>query len=41
MKLLFLVQQNICAKWIRPVHNWNQTLAQLTIIFGNRLKLKL
>jgi putative transposase len=41
MKLLFLVQQNICAKWNRPVHNWNQTLAQLSIIFGDRLNLKL
>ena len=41
MKLLFLAQQNICAKWSRPVHNWNQTLAQLSIIFGDRIKLKL
>jgi transposase-like protein len=41
MKLLFLAQENICAKWNRPVHNWNQTLAQLSIIFGDRLKLNL
>ena len=41
MKLLFLAQENICSKWNRPVHNWNQTLAQLFIIFGERLKLKL
>jgi transposase-like protein len=41
MKLLFLAQQNICAKWSRPVHNWNQTLAQLSIIFEDRIKLKL
>jgi transposase-like protein len=41
MKLLFLAQENICSKWNRPVHNWNQTLAQLSIIFGERLKLKL
>jgi transposase-like protein len=41
MKLLFLVQENICAKWNKPVHNWNQTLAQLSIIFGDRLKLNL
>lgn len=41
MKLLFLAQENICSKWNRPLHNWNQTLAQLSIIFGDRLKLKL
>lgn len=41
MKLLFLAQENICAKWNRPVHNWNQTLAQLSIIFGERMKLNL
>lgn len=41
MKLLFLVQENICAKWNKPVHNWNQTLAQLSIIFGDRLKLNI
>lgn len=41
MKLLFLAQENICSKWNRPVHNWNQTLAQLSIIFAERLKLKL
>jgi transposase-like protein len=39
MKLLFLVQETIVAKWNKPVHNWNQTLAQLSIIFGDRLKL--
>jgi len=41
MKLLFLAQENITSKWNRPVHNWNQTLSQLSIIFGERLKLKL
>jgi transposase-like protein len=41
MKLLFLAQENISSKWNRPVHNWNQTLAQLSIIFGDRLKLKI
>lgn len=41
MKLLFLVQENITAKWNRPVHNWNQTLAQLSIIFAERLKLSI
>ena len=41
MKLLFLAQENITSKWNKPVHNWNQTLAQLSIIFGDRLKLSL
>lgn len=41
LKLLFLVQENIVAKWNKPVHNWNQTLAQLSIIFGDRLKLSI
>ena len=41
MKLLFLVQDNITSKWNRPIHNWNQTLSQLSIIFGDRLKLDL
>ena len=41
MKLLFLIQENITAKWNKPVHNWNQTLAQLSIIFGERLKLNI
>lgn len=41
MTLLFLVQENITAKWNKPVHNWNQTLAQLSIIFGDRQKLNL
>lgn len=39
MKLLFLAQENITSKWNRPVHNWNQTLSQLSIIFGERLRL--
>jgi putative transposase len=39
MKLLFLAQEDITSKWNKPVHNWNQTLAQLSIIFGDRLKL--
>jgi transposase-like protein len=41
MKLLFLAQEDICAKWNRPVHNWNQTLSQLSILFGDRLRLKI
>jgi transposase-like protein len=41
LKLLFLVQEDVTAKWQRPIHNWNSTLAQLSIIFGERLKLEL
>lgn len=41
MKLLFLAQDHITAKWTKPVFNWNQTLAQLSILFPERLKLNL
>lgn len=41
MKLLFLVQQNICDKWNKPLPSWNQTLSQLSIIFGDRIKVPL
>jgi len=41
MKLLYLVQDDITRKWKRPIHNWNITLSQLSIIFGQRLKLDL
>jgi putative transposase len=41
LKLLFLAQEHITAKWNRPVFNRNQTLAQLMIIFNSRLKLNL
>lgn len=41
MELLFLVQENITSSWNKPVHNWNQTLAQMSIIFGDRLKLSI
>lgn len=41
MKLLFLAQEDITAKWNRPLHNWNHTLSQLSIIFGERLRLDL
>ncbi len=41
MKLLYLVQEDLTSKWNRPVHNWNQTLSQLSIIFEDRLRLDL
>ncbi len=41
MKLLYLVQEEVTTKWKRPIHNWNMTLSQLSIIFGDRLRLDL
>lgn len=41
MKLLFLVQKDITAKWTKPMHNWNQVLSQLSILYDDRLKLDL
>jgi transposase-like protein len=41
MKLVYLATQNISKKWHVSLWNWNQTLAQLTIIFGDRLNLSL
>lgn len=41
LKLAYLATQNIAKKWTTALWNWNQTLAQLTIIFENRLKLSL
>ena len=41
MKLLFLVQQDITAKWQKPMHNWNRILSELAIIYDDRLRLDL
>ncbi|KIC91327.1 hypothetical protein OI18_22310 [Flavihumibacter solisilvae] len=41
MKLLFQAQDHITNKWNKTVFNWNKTLAQLMIIFGDCLKLNL
>ncbi|MEL6629491.1 MAG: IS256 family transposase [Bacteroidota bacterium] len=41
MKLLFLVQRDVSAKWRKPMHNWNQILSELAIIYDDRLKLDL
>lgn len=38
LKLVYLVVQNISGKWAMPLHNWNQTLSQLFIILGYKLK---
>lgn len=41
MKLLFLVQDRVCSKWNRPIHNWNLILSQLSIAFSDRIALKI
>lgn len=41
LKLIYLTTQNIAKKWTMPAHNWNLTLSQLFIIFGERLRLGL
>lgn len=41
MKLLYLVQKDVTAKWQKPMHNWNRVLAQLAIIYDERLRLDL
>jgi putative transposase len=41
MKLIFLAQRNISKKWTAPLKNWSLTVSQLSIIFGERLKLKI
>jgi transposase-like protein len=37
-KLLFLVQRDVTAKWQKPMHNWKRILAELAIIYDERLK---
>ncbi len=41
MKLLFLVQRDVTAKWKKPMHNWNRIRSQLAIIYDDRLRLDL
>ena len=41
LKLVYLVVQNISEKWTMPLHNWNQTLSQLFIMFEDRIKMHL
>lgn len=38
MKALYLATEQIMKKWISPSPNWSLTLAQLSIMFGNRLE---
>jgi putative transposase len=41
LKLIYLAQRNISKKWTQPLHNWSLTVSQLSIIFGERLKLSI
>lgn len=41
LKLIYLAQRNISKKWTSPLQNWSLTISQLSIIFGQRLKLKI
>jgi len=39
LKLLYLTYRNISKKWTAPLHNWGITLSQLSIVFGDRIKI--
>ncbi len=41
LKLIYLATQNIQKKWTQPLQNWSLTVSQLSIVFGDRLKLRL
>jgi transposase-like protein len=41
LKLIYLSTQNIQKKWTQPLQNWSLTVSQLSIVFGDRLKLRL
>lgn len=38
LKLLYLAIDNIVEKWTQPIHNWALTVQQLSIRFGDRMK---
>jgi transposase-like protein len=41
LKLSYLATMNIQKKWTQPLQNWSLTISQLSIIFGDRLKLQI
>jgi transposase-like protein len=41
LKLIYLAQNNISAKWTSALQNWGQTAQQLSIWFGDRMELDL
>lgn len=41
LKLIYLATMNVQKKWTQPLKNWSLTVSQLSIMFGDRLKLDL
>lgn len=41
LKLMYLATKNIEKKWTKPLANWSITVSQLSILFGERLILKI
>lgn len=41
LKLIYLATMNIQKSWTQSLQNWNLTISQLSIIFGDRIKLKI
>lgn len=41
IKLLYLAIERITAKWTSPLQNWSLTFSQLSIYFGDRIKVHL
>jgi transposase-like protein len=41
LKLIYLATQNIQKKWTQPLQNWGLTVSQLSIRFGDRLRLRM
>jgi transposase-like protein len=41
LKLIYLATVNVQKKWTQPLQNWSLTVSQLSIIFGDRMKLEL
>lgn len=41
IKLVYLATQRISKKWHQPLQNWSLTVSQLSIYFGDRLKLNI
>lgn len=41
LKLIYLATDRIQQKWTKPLTNWSLTVSQLSIIFGDRVKISL
>ena len=41
LKLIYLATKNIEKKWTMPLLNWSITISQLSILFAERLMLKI